>query len=154
LRSWQYVFGWGSASYYYDSIQLPGRIGISPSYHHQIRDWNELLLQCDYIASQEVSSDEVVRDNLPALKAAIDAIRPHFDYQQVRPRAYPNGLIFEFEQRPWKPTKPRIQLHVNAHRSDGVYRVSRLDRLEEKVYTSDLQDMVNKLQEYIANARF
>lgn len=149
LKSYEYIFDWGCAGFYYDGLQQPGDIFIHPSYHHQIRNWDELLAECDYL-TQNAEKHKIPRsENLSAVRQVIEAIQNDFDYQEVYPRVFSDSLIFDLEPYSNWHHIPSVHVDVNLSRTRGVYRVTRTDTTR-KLYTSDIDTLIAGLREFIA----
>jgi len=143
LRSWEYIFDWGRALYYFDSLQQPGEICINPDYHYRVNNWDQLLSQVDYYAS--LSEQNLT--NYEPIFNVINILKDNFEYLTLRPIIHRNldGLLFYLKQWSHWDNKTWVQLNINSNNPTGIYRLSRPDS-RKKVITSDLQEIVEAVK--------
>jgi hypothetical protein len=144
FKSWKYEFDWGTAGFYYDGLQEPGDIFIDYNYHYQIKSWDELLLQCDYIESEAQKYQLINRGNIQAVRDLINLIRDEFDYMTVRPMVGVQNL--HFEPKALHPTF--VTVIVDVHYPDKLYHVNRTDMAND-IFTSDKDTLLKGLKEFL-----
>ena len=123
LQSWQYKFTWGKASFYYDSLYMPGAIYIHYDYHQRISSWDKLTEECDRLLQNEQERNNgFYAPHLLATRSLIDILQPNFDFQKIKPHVHATGLSF-----PILGGTIKVVIEVRPKNVSKKYKISRPD---------------------------
>ncbi len=147
LQSWRYTFRWGAVGLAYESIDMWSGLWISYDIYQQISNWDELASECKD-RSEITHSHKDKNQNLTAICSAIDVIRHHFNFEEVRPRLIAHGLMFDLQQ--WKT---RAMLDIEPDRPKGTYLISR-DDVVHRVYLNDTASLIKVLHLFLETEKF
>lgn len=146
LQNWTYDFEWGQAGFHYDGLEEPGEVYVHYSSHKPIRNWDELIAECDGLIRSEQEQNGEYITSLLALRLLIGTIRPHYDFQSIRPRLFPSGINFSLPQGKSKVT---VEVRPSNHALER-YMIWRWDT-GEKSFVAEGNDkqLVDKLRQFL-----
>lgn len=146
LQTWTYDFEWGKAGFHYDGLEEPGDIYVDYDYQKHIKNWDELIAECDSLLHYQQEHNGIYVASLLALRALIEAIHPHYDFQSLSPRVGPGGLVLSPSQ--WKT---KVVVHVRlANDVTKRYEIVRWDTTKRSfIAEGNHTQLVNELRVFL-----
>lgn len=133
LQLWGYGFEWGEAGFWYDSLQEPGDIFV---HHRQIRNWEELIDECELRLQTQQKQHGQYTAHLLATRSLIEILSSHFDFPKTKPRVNSTGLTFR--QSDLLHTNERqVWVTVHPNSVEKRYEIQATDILEKVFVPAD-----------------